>query len=43
MTRKHPFEMQKVRKNLFLSLKISEIYFFVKQNFFKDQFFDFAL
>ena len=45
MTRKHPFEMQKVRKDLFLSLNISEIrkYFFVKHNFFKDQYFDFAL
>ena len=25
VTRKHPFEMQKVRKDLFLSLNISEI------------------
>ena len=40
----NPFEMQKVRKDLFLSLKMSEInFFFAKYNFFKDQYFDFAL
>ena len=35
--------MQKVRKDLFLSLNISEILRKLKHNFFKDQYFDFAL